>query len=325
MPARFTREERFEYLKQFGSHCISYATLQPGMEYFDVPGMGYLAFMTRGRRHFILGEPVCAGRDRCVLIRQALQEHADTTFVQVHHDTARFLHEEFGFRATQMGIESLIRLASWDVGGNQKQLIRSARNHAVKAGIEVVESERTGAVIGQMNEVSRRWLETRKVSGRQMAFLVRPITSPACSDERWLLARAKDEIVGFACFDPIYSDHKIVGYHPNISRASPLFRRGIFYVLMLHAVETFRGEGVERIDLGMSPLSSRVRKQIHHSGPGDWLLTAARSLGHRHYNFAGIEFTKARFCGEEVPVYCAHRSWFPLGHIYAVLKLCNVI
>ena len=83
MPARFTPEERFEYLKQFGSHCMAYSTLQPGMEYFDLPAVGYLAYMTHGRTRFVLGEPICAEADSPRLMDEALRDHCDTCFVQI--------------------------------------------------------------------------------------------------------------------------------------------------------------------------------------------------------------------------------------------------
>ena len=35
--------ERVGYLKQYGVHSQSFSTLQPGMKYFDVPGIGYVA------------------------------------------------------------------------------------------------------------------------------------------------------------------------------------------------------------------------------------------------------------------------------------------
>jgi hypothetical protein len=56
--SRFTPVERFEYLRQFGSHPMAYSTLQPGMEYFDLPGIGYIAYATCRGSRLVLSDPL---------------------------------------------------------------------------------------------------------------------------------------------------------------------------------------------------------------------------------------------------------------------------
>ncbi len=64
------------YLKQHGGRCMSYSTLQPGMEYFIDEDRGYLAYHTIrhpvlapfGRR-IVLGDPVAAVSDYASILR----------------------------------------------------------------------------------------------------------------------------------------------------------------------------------------------------------------------------------------------------------------
>ena len=58
----FSLNERIAYLKKYGGYVMAYSTLQPGMQYFDMIGVGYLAYMVKGRTRFVLGDPVCARR-----------------------------------------------------------------------------------------------------------------------------------------------------------------------------------------------------------------------------------------------------------------------
>ena len=59
----FTFTERVGFLKKYGTHSQSFSTLQPGMQYFDVPGMGYIAYMRKWGGTFVLSDPVCAPED----------------------------------------------------------------------------------------------------------------------------------------------------------------------------------------------------------------------------------------------------------------------
>src|SRR5690349_4259192 len=73
--------ERREYLMRFGAHCLAHASLQAGMAYFDLPGVGYLAYSSYCGTRFALAEPLCAAADRATLLQAALAEHSETCFV----------------------------------------------------------------------------------------------------------------------------------------------------------------------------------------------------------------------------------------------------
>jgi phosphatidylglycerol lysyltransferase len=325
MPARFSPEERFEYLKQFGSHCMAYSTLQPAMDYFDLPGVGYLAYMTHARTRFVLAEPICAEADRPRLIGEALREHPDTCFVQVRQPTAKILHEGFGFYATHGGIESGLDLQTWESKGNKKQILRSALNQAREKGICISEPSEGSVTTEDFAKASARWLKTRKVSRRQLAFLARPLVTASEPFVRTFVARLQNEIIGFIRFDPAFSRSTLVGYCANISRATESFRQGLHYAIMLEAIAQFKKEDVRWMHLGLSPLSRRVVAQVHPNPILDFLLRIVFQRGNRLYNFRGIEFTKSRFFGQETPVYLVQRRRLPLTELFAIFRLSHVI
>jgi phosphatidylglycerol lysyltransferase len=325
MPSRFSFAERFEYLRQFGSHCLAYSTLQPGMEYFDRPGVGYLAYQTCGKTRYFLGEPVCAVENRPAFIQAALADHRASCFVQMKRPTAELLCSQFGFHATQLGIETQLDLSTWTARGRKKVMLRNNRNQALKQNVTVAERSANEATRREVDALSARWMSTRKVKQRQMAFLARPLTMDHEPGARGFFAARDQQMVGFILFDPLYSGGSTVGYHPDIARSDVSLKIGLYYALLLTAIEQFRGEGVRWMNLGLSPLSQRTLAPLRSSPLTNALLSGLYRFGNGIYNFKGIEFTKSRFGGEELPVYCCHQSQLPLREIFSVFHLCHVI
>ena len=82
--------ELMQYVKQHGSTIMAYSTLQQGLSYFLIRGVGYIAY---GMRHIgpsflhlrspvALGDPVCHPKDRAKLAAAFLQRYHDALFMQ---------------------------------------------------------------------------------------------------------------------------------------------------------------------------------------------------------------------------------------------------
>ncbi|MEZ4566143.1 MAG: phosphatidylglycerol lysyltransferase domain-containing protein [Desulfobacterales bacterium] len=106
----FSFEERMTYMKKYGSHCMSFSTLQPGMRFFDVPGKGFVAYMQKWGSQMVLSDPICRENDREAVLCAFLEKYPNSGFIQVTEPVARLIHERFGFYATQFGIETVIDL-----------------------------------------------------------------------------------------------------------------------------------------------------------------------------------------------------------------------
>lgn len=317
----FTFEERMAYLKQYGCHCMSYSALQPGMQFFDVPGKGYIPYMQKWGARFALADPVCHEDDREDLIGAFIDGNGNCGFVQVSEPVAELIHEKFGFYATQFGIESVIDLNTWDLKGKKKQVLRTALNQAKKQGITVV--ERYDEL--RDRELSRKWLTTRKVGKREIIFLIRPMAMDYHVGTRKFFAYQGDELVGFIFFDPLYDGHEIRGYVPNISRFSQSFRQGIFYTIMLHAMDVFREEGVPEVHLGLAPLATDDADKDCESPIVKKIIRLLYQYGNDLYNFKGIYFSKSRFCGREYRTFCCHKSSIPLVKFLTLFRISNVL
>ena len=312
--------ERVDYLKKFGTHSQSFSTLQPDMDYFDLPGIGYIGFMRKWGMTFVLSDPVTAPEHFELILERFHQRYPNASYVQVTEPVVEILHRRFGLYGTQFGSESRIDLAAWSLKGKKKQAIRTALNQAEKNGITV--RERFGD--DHTREISEAWIRTRKCKSNEIRFLIRPMQMTYRENERHFYAYQDGKAVGFIYFDPIYHNNRIISYVPNISRANANFRQGIFYTLMAHAMEVFQAEGVPFLDLGLIPLSlddslerqeSRLLKRLFHR---------LYQHGNFLYNFKGLEFTKSRFRGDVSKTYCSHRRSVPVLEFLAMFKLTRL-
>ncbi len=317
----FTFSERIEYLKKYGRHSMAYSALQPEMSYFDMEDVGYIAYRKKWGSVVCLGDPVCAKDDCEKLISAFFVKYSNPIFVQVTAFIADIVNKNMGFYATQFGKETIIDLNTWTPSGKKKQVIRTAINHAKKEGVFVKESYGDKAY----RELSDSWLKTRKCKGREIIFLIRPMEMDYTEGTRRFYAYKGDEMIGFIFFDPIYENGQIVGYVPNISRASAKFPQGIFYMLMVQAFEKFKEEGIPFIFLGLSPLALDYPPKAFESKVLRWMLEFTAKHLNFLYNFKGIDFTKSRFRGVEEPTYVLHKHAMPAKNFVSMFRICNVI
>jgi len=315
----FTMDERLAFLRRYGSHCMSFSTLQPGMHYFDVPGVGFMAFMQKWGSRLTLADPVCDPKDREVLLRELIKSDRNTTFVQISQDVADILHRRFQYYATQFGVEITLDLQDWNLKGKKRQILRTSVNHARKEGVVISEE----CSPDRCRQLTDEWLKTRRVRNREIGFLIRPMDMEYEGETRKFYAFLDGELIGFVFFDPVYHDNRITGYVPNISRFSTRFKPGIFYPIMVHAMEAFKQEGVQNLHLGLCPLVVDDRDM-----PGESVLQKRMNrllyrYGNRIFSFKGLYFTKSRFGGTESKVFGGHREMLPVKPFLVMFKLSN--
>lgn len=317
----FSFEERMEYMQKYGSHCMSFSTLQPGMKFFDVPGKGFIAYMQKWGTRMVLSDPICHEDDRVAVIGEFLDKYPGSAFIQITESVARLMHERFGFYATQFGIETVLDLEKWSLAGKKKQVLRTSLNQAKKKGVVIRENPDET----RHHQLSKEWMATRKTKNREIAFVIRPMVMEHEEHTRKFFAYLDDELIGFVFFDPIYKDGEIISYVPNISRFSHSFRQGIFYSLMTHAIETFKAEGFKEVNLGLSVL---VMDDEDEANESRMLKTVGRLVfkyGNFLYNFKGVAFTKSRFRGKTNKFYAAHKWHFPAAKLFTLFKISNIL
>ncbi len=317
----FDQTDRVRYLKEFGRHSQSFSTLQPGMKFFDLEGIGYIGYMRKWGNIFVLSDPVCAPENFELILTAFHKKHPGANYIQVSKPVTDILHSKFGLYGTQFGSESRIDLTAWNLKGKKKQVLRTAINQAEKQGITVKERFSDD----HTREISEAWIRTRKCKSNEIRFLIRPMNMQYKENERHFYAYQDGKAVGFIYFDPIYDKNKIVSYVPNISRANAEFKQGIFYTIMTHAMEVFQEEGVPFVDLGLIPLMCAPEDEQQESKLLKKLCRFVWEKGNFLYNFKGLAFTKMRFRGSVEKTYCCHPRPLPLVEFLAMFKLTKLI
>jgi lysylphosphatidylglycerol synthetase-like protein (DUF2156 family) len=316
----FSFDERMEYLREYGSHCMSFSSLQPGMQYFDMPGKGFIAYRQLWGAAIALADPICAEKDRRILIGEFMRSHPNNGFAQTSESVAELIHHEFGYYATQFGIETVVDLTNWSLKGKKKQVLRTSVNQAKDQGVTIRECYEEC----RHHALSTQWMTTRKIKKREIGFFIRPMVMDYEKDTRKFFAYLNDELIGFIFFDPVYRNGKIAAYVPNISRFSHSFRQGIFYAIMVHAMEQFQKEGIAQLNLGLSIIVVSDETREYES----WIIKNIERLIYKYgnfiYNFKGINFTKSRFQGQENNFYCVHKWNLPVIKLISIFKLANV-
>lgn len=321
MSVQFSMDERFAYLKRYGKSAVSFLTLQPGMSYFDVPGMGYVSYKSKWGHNYVLSDPVCDPADAEVVIRAYLDAYPRSSFAEVYEPVAELLYNKFGYYTSQMGVETIVDLEGWDMNGKKKQILRTAYNQSISRGIHIYESNDET----RYRDITPVWLKSKKVKKREITYLVRPLDMGYTADTRKFFARLDDTVIGFVFFDPLYWNNRVVGYVSNISRYDQTFRQGIYYSIMAHALQRFKQEGVESINLGLSPYLINGDCRYHESRGCRKMLDLAHRNGNFLFSFKGLEFTKSRFCGRETRVYVGHRAYVPALIMLPVFKITNIL
>lgn len=317
----FTQSERLGYLRNYGVHSMAFSTLQPDMEYFDVPGVGYIAYARYLGLKFVLSDPVCDPSHVESMLNRFVAKYPNAVFAQVTKNVVDILHRNHGYYGTQFGSESKIPLADWDLRGKKKQIIRTAINQAVAQNVEI----REGCFDQHTKKISESWIKTRKCKSNEIRFLIRPMLMSYKEGTRYFYAYQNGEAVGFVFFDPIYRNGKLVAYVPNISRACSSFKQGLWYPMMAHAMEVFKAEGVEYLDMGLIPLMLDDEMEVQESRSLRSVQNLISKWGNSLYNFKGLGFAKSRFQGRIEKTYCCHRSRFPGFAMFAMFRLTRLI
>jgi phosphatidylglycerol lysyltransferase len=158
-----------------------------------------------------------------------------------------------------------------------------------------------------------------------LRFLVHPLESEFPEGSRHFYAYFDGKAIGFIFFDPIFKNGEIISYIPNVSRASNNFRQGIYYVIMNHAMELFKTEGLSYIELGLAPLMVGDEIEPQESKYVKFIAKLIYKNGNRLYNFKGLEFSKSRFQGRVEKSYYCNRNKLPIFSIFALFRMSGII
>jgi lysylphosphatidylglycerol synthetase-like protein (DUF2156 family) len=173
----FSEEERHDYLTRFGWQSNAYFSLQEGIEYFDVRGVGFIAYHRQrwlwGEVPIVFTRPMCASSDLERLLRLFLEQHGRRAiFVGVDAEVAGLLRR-VGFTTNVCSTEFDIPLERFSLKGRDKRYLRWAQNNCEKS-FDVRELTAAQTDTQAVLELSTAWRRTKAVKGRELRLTTRP-------------------------------------------------------------------------------------------------------------------------------------------------------
>lgn len=322
-------EFRIGELQRHGSGSLAYSSLQAGLQYYNNPGLGYVAYLPLGdspNSVLVLSDPICHREKLRELIEAFLKVRNDPVFLHISKPVAQVL-AEFGYSVNELGMETIIEIQDFDLIGGKKQQLRAARNRAQKDGIKVRELfSSDDSFLQAFKKISDDWLSQKVSSDNQMKLIVRPMTYVDEIDVRRFIAIKDDELIAYVVFDPMYEDGSVKGYIANQLRSNYDKGYSVVDFIILEAMETFKKEGKTELSLGFSPMYKvDDGEEFKHSKLLKAHFKYAFEKANYLYNFKNLARHKSLYRPEqkgarEEKVYCAMKTRFFLNRILNVYK-----
>jgi lysylphosphatidylglycerol synthetase-like protein (DUF2156 family) len=325
-------DARLRYLTRHGRSSLAYSSLQPGMQCFLEPGVGYIAYVSPDSKHPVsicLSDPICKSDDYEQLLTKFVNQRETPVFVHISKAIATILSTK-GFLINEIGSEMVIDLEQFSLSGSDKAFLRSQRNRAQKDGLIVLEQSMEQVGADALRQLSDRWMEKKVVSSAELSFLLRPIVYDDEKDVRKFYAYRNEKLVGFGAFDPMYEDGQVIGYIANTLRSTSDGNYSVPDTIILKAMEVFKAEGKKFVSLGFLPLYA-----VSDSGEFAYspLLKKAFQFAYEHlnwvYEFKDLAFHKTRYrpgtngC-DLVKVYCAYQEPVELNKVMQVFQATGI-
>lgn len=332
----FDSEAKWEllspHIRRYGSEALSYATLQQGMEYF-VHDLGYLAFTTavhpvfaRKPKRIVLADPVCAPENLRALVTAFLKENPAAVFAVVSAHCARVLRE-MGFKANCVGYEPELDVQTYNTQGNWKELdmIKRARNEAKREGIEIREVDIGTVPVEQLQALSAKWMQGKKVNDREIWVYARRAVYQHEHDVRKFVAFDKEGVaVGYVFYDPMYRDGKVFGYSANTVRCDEARYGRLATAIHMTAIEKFKPEGIETLNLLLCPFTNLEKGEFSDDLATRLFFQISQKFGGEIYNFKGLAFHKSKYRGVEKCVYFVSNSALPSNDVYLAFLTADI-
>jgi len=302
------------------------------MEYF-ITDAGYIAYTTVGHpvfarkpKRIAFSDPVCAPGDYFHIIRDFLSVDRRAVFGCISETCAGVLRG-LGFKANCLGSESELPVQTYNTKGNWKELdlIKRGRNEAKREGITIREEDIATVDREELLAVSSKWIGTKKVNDREIWIYARRPVFAHEEDVRKFVAYDRDgRVAGFVFYDPIYRNGTVIGYTANISRCDEQRFGRLATAMHMEAMEKFRGEGMEVLNLCLSPFANLENGKFNDDFATKLFFKLSARYGNEIYNFQGLAFHKSKYRGAERFLYFASNSPWPANDIYLAFASADI-
>jgi len=162
-----------------------------------------------------------------------------------------------GWHLTQVGEDAVLDLDGLEFRGKSWQDVRTARNHAARAGIamrRVAIADAPPELRAQIAEVSRGWTLSKPLP--EMGFTLGTVDHARDGQMRTHIALDASGVVhGVTTWLPVHADGRIVGWTLDVMRRRIGGFRPVIEFLIAESALAFRAEGCRTLSLSVAPLA----------------------------------------------------------------------
>ncbi|MCC9197426.1 DUF2156 domain-containing protein [Arthrobacter sp. zg-Y820] len=323
-------------LKTHGGGTMAWMTLWPGNTYWFSPGgNSYVAFRSTPGVALTVGPPVGPHPE----LRRTIEDFS--AFCTSNGTAACFysvtsevegITSGMGFSRLQVAEETILPLGNLKFRGKKFQDLRTALNHARKAGIEarwISYPTAPLAVLDQLHAISEEWAADKQMP--EMGFTLGGLDELDDSEVRCLIAVDGDGTVhAVTSWLPIYRDGRVIGWTLDFMRRRGAGFKPAMDFLIASAASLLQAEGYELLSLSGAPLARAARPGPRNgNGAGNGTASGAAEradpaagdsslldsvldlLGttlEPVYGFRSLLAFKAKFQPRYVPLYLTYRD-----------------
>jgi len=325
----FTIGQRRALISQYGEKSNSYFNFQEGIEYFDVPGIGFLSYnlqksLILGNYYIVFSRPICAEENMQELIEAFLDVTDGQVLFAGMDDFTSNLLCKFDYKMTQMGVEFNIPLENFSVSGKKMKYLRNIQNYD-KRGLVVKELSWNQVDQESVKKISQDWMGGKQIKNRELRLLSRPPQF----DEEWRVRKfycyRDKELIGYVFFDPFFKEGEIAGYCANILRSSrDESLSGILDYIIITAIKKFQEEKVPVLALGLAPLHDLKKGKDENL-----ILRTLSEFLYEYFNFLyhfkSLAFHKTRYRGTSEEIYLCTKNISNIKVLGHLLTATNIL
>ncbi|HBM15103.1 MAG TPA: hypothetical protein DD381_01950 [Lentisphaeria bacterium] len=288
-----------KYLKLYGSHTIAYSSVfDDKMNHFYLPDKGFVMYGLYKNIRFMLGDPICSKKDIQSVVQAFLEDTNSASNILIGMQCsieAAFVFARHGYSINSLGVETILKLDSFDTKGKAMTKVRRWINSATNAGLKVREEKLTDPLVRKEVEViSNQWIKN-KANAAELTLLTRPLSFEEESGIRFFCGYIDETLIGFNSFEPMYKDNEVIGYYANICRTKDDAPNGTLDLIIQNAREKFKAEGAKYFSFGLSPMADIKDNHNLHNPIISFLFESSYKYGCRLYSFQGLDFHKKAY------------------------------
>ncbi|MGW3658764.1 DUF2156 domain-containing protein [Streptomyces sp. NPDC005151] len=305
----------------------SFLALNEGNKTFGVPEIdGVISYRRAGRYAVQFGGPFVEKASYDALLERFVayvhDEGLSLVGVQLQRDDAEAYARQ-GFTVNQIGASWAVRIPDLTLRGTRFMQLRNKVSRAHRNGLKIQEVQASDWQDG-LARIDRAWLGAKGEGARPLEFLVGQIGGTMQAHRRLFVGTIDDAPVAYISYSPVYGSR--AGWMHDLSRRIPEGSPGLMEAINAHALEVFRGEGVEWLHFGFTPFTGldASHEVPGHSPAFQWLMRFLWAEGSALYPAQTQLAYKQKWAADVlIPEYVAFESQASLAGFAHIFRVSN--